>query len=79
MASAPPAAAASAAAKQRKESAAARASAAQEKLRARRNYVLAKLVGAYGRAGAARFCRAFLHPSRWQALRRVCFREEAAR
>ena len=44
-----------------------------ERLRAMRNYVMLRLVAAYGRMGAARFCRTFLHPARWQALRRVCF------
>ena len=27
--------------------------------------------------GAARFCRTFLDPGRWKALRRICFRGSA--
>jgi len=42
-----------------------------------RNYVLHQLSQAYGREGAARFCRTFLDPARWKALRRICFRGSA--
>ena len=45
----------------------------EEKRRMMRNYVMHRLVGTYGRRGAAAFCRTFLHPSRWSEVRRVCF------
>ena len=45
----------------------------EEKRRMMRNYVMHRLVGTYGRSGAAAFCRTFLHPSRWSEVRRVCF------
>ena len=44
----------------------------EEKRRMMRNYVMHRLVGTYGRSGAAAFCRTFLHPSRSE-VRRVCF------
>ena len=50
--------------------------AAAQRWRAMRNYVLAKLVEAYGRHGATKLCRTFLRPARWQELKRVCFHDD---
>ena len=47
---------------------------AEHRLNAMRNYVMHRLVDAYGRRGAAQFCRTFLEPARWRELRRACFR-----
>ena len=50
-----------------------KAAAAQERLTGMRNYVARCLVAAYGRRGAAHFCRTYLAPARWHELRRACF------